>query len=78
LVGFIGEQGSMLSIVLIKCVHSYKNENPPNRILNRFFELNSVKNKMQLESESSSRIFPIFFLIAGSDLSAREIIISTF
>ena len=28
-------------------------ENPQNRILNRFFELNSVENKMQLESESS-------------------------
>ena len=30
-------------------------ENPPNRKLNRFFELNSAENKMQLASESSSR-----------------------
>ena len=69
----------MLSLVLIKTgnvplpIPTHKN--PPNRILNRFFELNSAENKMQLESESSSRkksptgndrlnpsrIFPNFF-----------------
>ena len=54
LVGFSGELGSMLSLVLLKT------RNAPiltmkirlNRILNRFFELNSVEKKMQLESES--------------------------
>ena len=35
-------------------VNSY-HEKPTNRILNRVFELNSVENKMQLKSESSSR-----------------------
>ena len=37
-----------------ECANSNR-KNSPNRILNRFFELNSVENKMQLESESSSR-----------------------
>jgi len=57
LVDFRGEQGSMLSLVLIKnpeCANSCP-ENPPNRILNRFVEFNCVVNKMQLESQSSSR-----------------------
>jgi len=33
-----------------ECAKSY-HENPPKRKLNRFFQLNSVENKMQLESE---------------------------
>ena len=37
-----------------ECANSF-HENQPNRILNRFLELNSVENKMQLESKSSSR-----------------------
>ena len=37
-----------------ECANSY-HENLPNRILNRFFEVNSLENKMQLESESASR-----------------------
>jgi len=37
-----------------ECANAY-HENPPNRILNWFFELNSLENKMQLESESSNR-----------------------
>ena len=47
----------MLSLVLIKTrnapIPTMKNENPPNRILNRFFELNSVENKMQLPKAQS-------------------------
>ena len=43
-VGFSGE---------LECAN-FHHENPPNRILNRFFKLNSVENEMQLESESSS------------------------
>ncbi len=35
----------------LECANSY-HENPPNRILNRVFELNSVENKMQLKSDS--------------------------
>ena len=37
-----------------KYTNSYL-KNPPNRILNRFFKLNPVENKMHLEPESSSR-----------------------
>ena len=37
-----------------ECVNPY-HENPPYRILKRFFKLNSVENKMQLEFESSTR-----------------------
>ena len=47
----------MLSLVLIKkpeCANSYY-KNPPNRIINRFFELHSVEKKMHLESESSNK-----------------------
>ena len=43
----------MLSLVLLKTDSNH--ENPLNRILNRFFELKAVENKMQFESESSSR-----------------------
>ena len=39
----------MLSFVLISC-----NENPPNKILNQVFKLNSVENKLKLESESQA------------------------
>ena len=35
-----------------ECANSY-HENPPKRILNRFYGLNSVE-KMQIESDSSS------------------------
>ena len=51
LVGFSGELGSDQNM---NCANSY-HENPLNRILNRFFKLNFVENKMQLESECSSR-----------------------
>ena len=56
LVGFSGEKGSMFycSHHNVECANSH-HENPPNRILNRFFEFNSVENKMQLESKNSSR-----------------------
>ena len=36
-----------------KCANSY-HQNPPNRILNRFF-YQTLENKMQLKSLSSSR-----------------------
>ena len=59
LVGLSGKLGSTLNRVIIKTRNapSY-HENLPNRILNRFLKLNSVENKMQLESESSSRKMP--------------------
>ena len=56
LVNFNGEKGSMLSIVLIKA----RNGSIPTMKIRQmeyytgFFKLNSVENKMQLESESSS------------------------
>ena len=55
LVGFSGERLNVESCSHKnpECANSCR-ENPPNRILNWFFELNSVENKMQLESESSS------------------------
>ena len=56
LVGFSGDWGIRLNVESVshknpECANSYL-ENPPNRILNRFFELNSAENKMQLKSES--------------------------